>query len=265
MKTALILYGFFRTFEDVKESLKQHVIDPLNCDVFFCSFETIEAKKDDAQDNSKLKLVDDKILNFFGSRLKKYELRPHEPNKDRKFIFDKNLPTWIEIAQQETYKIISMQEGLTKSIKIFEQYIKENNEHYDLVILTRPDIKYYTTFNASVLNMKNINCPQHFLNPYIMPDHSIRGNETDINNRKLREGARVFGFDRWLNDQILCGTQENMLVFSNLFDKLVEHVNDGVLLNNETLIGAHLIKNNIQFDGCDFIIYELWRNEYNHL
>jgi hypothetical protein len=263
MKTAIIFYGFFRKFEVTKESLKQNVIDPLNTDVFFTTFETLDTKRDDAQDNSKLALVDNKIIDFFGDRLKKYELRPHQPNKDRQFLTENNLPTWTELCLQETYRIVSMQQSLTRSMKLFEKYVKDNNLYYDLVILTRPDIKYYTQFNPSMVDMNKVNCPEHFLmhyeDPhmrYIPPEQrSIR----DIEIRKVKGGAGVFGFNRWLNDQILCGSQEKMLIYATLSDRLIEYVRENICFNNETLIGAHLIKNGIEFGPSNFVTYELWR------
>ena len=47
MKIALILYGFPRTFNYCKDSLKQFVLDPLDCDVFIASPDTFYASKKD--------------------------------------------------------------------------------------------------------------------------------------------------------------------------------------------------------------------------
>jgi hypothetical protein len=140
MKTAIIFYGFFRTFDFVKHTLKENVLDVLDCDVFFNTFETIEAKKINENNQD---IVDEKIINFFGDKLKKYEINKHEPEKDKQFLIDNNLPDYNDFCKQETYKIVSMQRALTKSINLFKKYIEENNEKYDEAIENGLKIKNY--------------------------------------------------------------------------------------------------------------------------
>ena len=269
MKTALILYGFPRTFNYCKNSLRQFVLDPLNCDVFIACPDTFYASKKDespelhsfyARNEDK---VEQSIIDFFGSNLKSLELRQYDSKLYFDILNNNNLSLFNETTKQHTWRTLSYFHSISLSVNLFNKYIEENNCHYDAVILTRPDLKYYSNFNLNNVDFSKINCPLHFL--LVMQEpclaHIPEEERKNPEIRKRTGGATVFGFNRWLNDQIIVGTQENILIYKNLFEKSIEYYKKDMCFNQETYVGAHCLINGLDFTGSDFVSYEIWREE----
>lgn len=270
MKTAVILYGFFRTFNFCKHSLVNHVLLPMDADVFFSTPETVYTRKQDEMEFlhhvfcRNEDLVDTNILDSFNQgrdRVKQFSIRKYDSAIYKKFLTDNKFPFYNDFTKQHLWKVLSSLHSFSLSMNLWKKYVETHKVNYDLVILTRPDIRYYTNFNPSAVDMNKINCPKYFA---IDPSHDELKHMTpeqqkDIYNRRRFGGAGVHGFNRWLNDNMLVGNQHNMLQLCTLWDNIVPYVHSGVNFNYETLVGAHMIKNNIPFDGSDFIVYELWR------
>lgn len=119
-----------------------------------------------------------------------------------------------------------------------------------------------------------INCPEYFLAILEEMKHLPVNEQTLIERRKRFGGAGVhvfkknqFYFDkpriqnRWLNDNILCSSQSNILKYSNIFEKSIEYYKEGLCFNQETYIAIHALKNGIDFCGAPFTTYELWRSD----
>lgn len=85
MKTAIVFYGFFRHFNACKHTLKKYVLDPLNADVFFnCPEYYFAPQKDEHQwfherFSKHENKLDQSVLDFFGDKLKFYDLSPRKP------------------------------------------------------------------------------------------------------------------------------------------------------------------------------------------
>lgn len=269
MKIAIIFYGFFRTFDFCKESLKNNVIDPMNCDVFFNSPKTVYTpKKDEISElhnvySKNEKLIDDEVVNFFGPHLKSHKLRDYDSRPYVDLLNQNGLPLYNNVTKQHTWRTLSYFHSISLSVSLFEEYVKANNVHYDLVILTRADLKYYTVFNPHAVDLNKINCPAHFL---LLPEEPQLNHLSDEERqqwpvRQRPGGAGVIGTDRWLNDQIITGSQNNILIYKNLYEKAIEYGKEGICFNQETYLGFHCLKNGLDFTGTDFVTYEIWRQE----
>lgn len=268
MKTAFILYGFFRTFEFCKNSLNTHILNVLNPDIFINSPNTIYTKPEhevsewqhlySRNTNSTIETI---ASSFLLDQLKSCEIRGYNSQFYYSFI-DKNNITHITDIGQYSWRIASTLHSISLATKTFENYINVTGEKYDLVILTRPDLRYYRNFDSSILDLNKINYPAYHMcapdNPSLF--HLDEEVKKQVDVRIRSGGAGIFGFPgQWFNDQFICGTQENILKFSNIFDMIVEYYNDNVFLNTETYLGVHCMKNNINFIGTDFTTYEMWR------
>lgn len=267
MKTALLLYGFFRTFDFCKHTLTKHVLEPLNADVFFSTPDTVYTRKVDEVEglhhcfSRHEEPVDDKIINYFGDRLKQYEIRQYSSEPFKDYTKKLGFPETIELTRQLSWKVASSLNSFVSTIKVFKSYVERTKEHYDLVIITRPDVRWYEDFHPEVVKMNAINCPKFFA---IDPSHEQLLHLPDeqkkwIHNRRRQGGAGIHGFNRWINDNILCGSQENMLRFADLYDRIPDYQAIGVCFNYETMVGYHTIHNNIPLTDTDFAVYELWR------
>jgi hypothetical protein len=260
MKTAIIFTGFFRTFEYTKQSLKEHIIDPLQPDIFFASPKTLfTLPKDETIDwhnrhpfhSANEKLVAPEIIDFFGDRLKSYQITDYDIEPYKKLIA-KNSVKEQEYNGSLTFRIASQLHSKQQSIKLFKEYIEHNNLQYDIVILTRGDVKYFTPFDISALNMEKINYP--------LINRNQNGRHHQPVNLPLSDKI-----NKQFCDQMLVGSQENMLVWSNLFDKSFDYYREGMYYTCENMMAYHLLKNNIDWCASNYIEYALWRNEHNQI
>ena len=266
MKIALILHGFFRTFDFCKNSLLENIINPLNCDVFINAPTTsYTAKKDEIPHLHSVFSRDDKTmyqsLECFGNNLVSCDLRKYNSNFYKQKVIDEKFPQ-LNTFGQENYRVLSTMHSISLSVQTFKKHVELTGNHYDLVILTRPDVKYYTNFNPGVVDLTKLNCPAYFC---IAPEHEQLVNlpfqeKIKAHIRKRPNGAGVYGMPgRWFNDQVMCGSQETILKYSSFFDKAPDYFREGITFTNETCIAFHAIKNGIDFCGTDFITYDLWR------
>ena len=256
MKVAVIFTGFFRTFHFVKHTFKEFIMDTLDIDVFFSSPKTLFTlpQHEDAEwvkhvpyHSANEKLVTPEIIDFFGDKLKAYELIDYEAEPYKKLCEEHNIPYYTRDGVP-SFRILSQLYSKELSMKVFKQYIEQHNIHYDLVIMTRGDNKYFNPFNINVIDLNKIGYPDHnrnqktfnFLPPDCPPSDKI---------------PKAF------NDQLLIGTPINMLVWCDVAQKSFEYFNEGMYFTAENLMAYHLIKNNIDWYGSNYIEYALWRHE----
>lgn len=247
MKTAVIFAGFFRTFDYVKETFMEHVMRPLDCDVFFAAPKTMFALPENELPefhhiySQNTNLVDP---TWFGSNLKAYTLFDHNPQIYKDTIAHHNIEQ-INYAHQHTWRILSYMHSISQAVSVFREYVLANNIHYDRVILTRPDIKYYRPINFDALDMNRINFALHSMIDGVV--------HTCI-------AAPSHSFPKAFNDQIIAGAQDNILKYHDIYDRVI-HYNkyEGIAFNSETFWGVHCIRNGMDCVGTDFVMYELWR------
>jgi hypothetical protein len=95
----------------------------------------------------------------------------------------------------------------------------------------------------------------HNLNKLSYPQfHSFDG------DHRSEGAAKVFGSDRCLNDQIMICNSDICNSIKDIICKIPEyHHHYGLMINNETLIGHHLLINRIDFSPEDFVTYKIFR------
>jgi hypothetical protein len=247
MKTAIIFAGFFRTFDYVKQTFADLVMNPLNCDIFFAAPHTMFALPENeivelhGIYSQNANLVDPA---WFGDRLKSFKLLEHNSQIYKDLIIKHNI-SQVNAIGQHTWRILSYMHNISESVSVFKNYVMNNNVHYDLVILTRPDIKYYRPINVAALDMNKINFALHSM---------VGGSLGTCSSAPSKS------FNKPFNDQMVAGTQENILVYHNIYDSVLSyHKNEGVVFNSETFWGVHCIRNGLDCVGKDFVLYELWR------
>lgn len=254
MKAAVIFTGFFRTFHYTKQSFKQHIMDPLNPDIFFSSPKTLFVLPQNEDQNivknypfhsANKKLVAPEVIDFFGDNLKSYELIDYDHRPFQKACQDHNIPYYTRDGTI-SFRILSQMTNKELSIKLFKQYIEKNNLNYDVVIITRGDLKYSSTINFDVVNLNSIGCENHGtpLSPVI--PHWCPSSDR---------------IPQPINDQITIGSQKNMLIFCNLAQSFFDFWKEGLYFTPENIMSYHIMKNNINLYNAHYIEYELWRHE----
>lgn len=259
MRVAFILYGFFRTFDYVRDTLRANVIEPLDCDVFINTPDIINFKPEPFDENS--------VREFFGSSLKALDVRHYDDRVFKRFAQSYQMPE-TNVHRQPYWAVSSFFYSVASSVKTFQRYVRRTGTQYDVVILARPDLRYYQPLDPSVIQLDRINCPSSFL---IFPDEpELLGLEphlrTGVDVRRRFGGAGVWwpespNEQRWLNDQIIAGSQESMLRYASLFESAPDYLREGICYNQETYIGVHAVKTGMGFTHSPFVSYELWRLE----
>jgi hypothetical protein len=122
------------------------------------------------------------------------------------------------------------------------RYEKENGFTYDLVIRSRPDVALIDTLDLEIVKCHLDNRP----NMILMPE-----------NKNCGYGIRVC-------DLFGIGSSQNMNVYCNIYNQALTHHAKGVIFHPETLLGVHLLKNNLYFRygnfKIDFRFLGYWKN-----
>lgn len=254
MRTAIIFSGFFRTFDHVKESLATNVINTFNddeCDIFFSAPKTMFSEpKDEVSEYHHIhaqndQLVGANVFDFFGSKLKTFELRDYDAQFYKDELVKYKVPE-SNFCKQYTWRILSQLHSTWFSLNLFKKYITEHNITYDHVILARGDVKYHSRLDLGQIDWKQIN----------YPSHAMFEGRLNILSPNARPSPTL---DKAFNDQMLIGTQSNILTFHSLYSNVMTYFKQGIDFNHETMMGTHLRKNNVEWCGTPFILYELCR------
>lgn len=254
MKTAIVFYGFFRTFDYVKDSFATNIMNTFDdCDIFFSTPKTMFTEPKDevpeyhhihAQNNN---LVGSNVIDFFGNKLKKFELRDYDAQMYKDLIAKHNVP-YKSFCDQYTWRILSMLHSEHYALDLFKKYVEEHNVVYDIVIFARGDVKYHTRLDIAAVHMDKVNYPTHaIVNGNVSPPLPDFANPSP-------------SLERVFADQMLIGSQKNILTFHSLYDNVINYHNDGIHFNHETMMGIHLRRNNVDWAGTNFVLYELWRH-----
>lgn len=265
MKVALVLYGFFRTFEFCSDSLKKFVLDPLNPDIYITSADTVFAPPEHEISElhpfyARSKGKTSKLLQpFLDYNVKSINLKTYDSNIFKMTASINNMEEITSIGQR-SWRIISTISSICGAIKNFTS--NPSYKDYDLVIVTRPDVRYYRPFDTSAVQLDKINYPAaHMCEPTNPSMLHLPEEERKLIEPRIRKGgAGIFGYPgQWFNDQIICGNPNNIKELGNLEFHIDEYYKEGIYLNTETYLGVHCMKNAIPFVGTDFTTYELWR------
>ena len=260
MKVAVIFTGFFRSFHDTKQSFKDYIMDPLDADIFFSAPKTLFTlpQHEDCGKYIKIayvppsdylaydKLVDPEIIDFFGDNLKSYELIDYNAEPYKKLCEENNIPHYTR-DNLPSFRILSQLTNKELSMKVFKKYVEQYNIKYDLVIMTRGDLKYLTPFNFDLINFNSLGYPNHNINP-LLPFIPHWCSPTDPRIPKA------------FNDQLTVGSQKNMLIWCNVAQAFFEFFKEGLYFTSENIMAYHLMQNNMDWYGSNYIEYELWRH-----
>lgn len=247
MKIAICFAGFLRSFP-VTIGNWNYRLRHYDCDFFIHApniyYTPSEEKTYDAYEKQQVDL--NFLHDCFGLKLKGLNLFNYDAQKFKKMAIEHNMPEVSfscrnGLEKQYSYRVLSYQYNIQEVIKM----VISNNVNYDLIMLTRSDINLYEDFDFSVLDLNKINYPvYHGLN--------FQG--------ELKNGvAEVIATPYKFNDQVLIGTPEKMYIFKNIYDCIPDYFNEGIVINSETLLGFHCLKNNISFDTAPFIKYDILR------
>lgn len=247
-KIAVCFYGFLRTNKLIYNNLLLNFINPLSPDVFICcpnvffslnSYDNIRG-----QDNPEI--VDNKYLySVFGKKLKTTKIIDPNPQKFKDAVIRKKLPEIERIIIDEgteyawewtgfTYRSLSMFYQFREVLQLATNYENLMKSKYDTIILMRPDLDIKSKTDISGLDLNKV---------YSSGSHI----------------APIVGTNRQIGDHLLISKRDNILKLKTLYEDIEKYHREGIRMNNETLIGWHFIKNNIEFEYNNFCDHLLLR------
>lgn len=270
MKSAIIFYGFCRTFDFCQESLKKHILNIVNPDIYINTPSTLYAptahevpefhKSYSKNTEPSYYKICQSLKDF---SIKNIEIRNYDSSFYKDYVNNHNLKEKNDVFQY-SWRVVSTLHSISLSVQSFKNYVTSHGLHYDLVILTRPDLKYYKDFNIDSVQLSKVNYPSKFL--YSIHHHDLCNlpfeEKIKFTNRVVTGAAAVFGFPGvTFNDQFICGSQDNIIKFYDVFDNIINYYNSNIILNTETYLGYHCINNKLDFGGSDMTIYDIWRED----
>lgn len=268
MKTAVVLYGFLRTFACTANSLIKHVLKPNNADLFIFApsqcgvLNNKNINKTTNLDCSLGRFIDkEELYKQYGEYLKLCELWDYSESKilDNSIDISK-IPV---IANIHPIRIFSMFYHIKKSLELIKIYEEQMNFRYDNVILTRPDLAFYSLLNINDLAMEKINIPY------------MNGCIDSITKEKINYGpAPVFYYKNvlkgelipqkryYFQDQLIISNRDNIMQLIEIYPMLEDLISEKLPFNPETIMFyfLHFIKqHDIETSICTE--YEIFRTD----
>lgn len=211
MKIAICLSGMLRNFENTFPRFKKFVIDQHKPDVFFAGYPNslgIEECKNKFIDFYKPK-------NFIFNEYTQ-EFRNKICNDEQKYANFCRNETKINnfLSQAYNIKICDL---------LRQEYEKQNNFEYDVVVRCRTDVFYYKSFDEEQLNLAKLG--------YVLIP-------TEWDFKEVTPYA--------VSDSFAMTNSKNMTKYSTLYNFIESYYNNGVLMHPETMVGNHIIQQSLQ-------------------
>ena len=252
-KNAIIFNGFQRSLSVTYNTLIDYIIERYNCDIY--GYIPITENE---RNYFESKTFNDRIIHIKVDDSYDY-------SKYEKFINKHKLPESVYSGypkrNNNTYKLASMFDNISKSVNLFDIYTDINNITYDHVILTRLDLLY--TDNSqhldTIMNSKIRN--EIYFSLTWKPDKKIinfaeikppRVGEVAHDTYYCRKKHKLFykkGHDDLFNDQFLIGDHSSIIKLKNLYKSINKMYKDNIVIDNETMIAHFILRNNINLKG----------------
>ena len=146
MRIAVLLYGHLRNFKECAPTLKRRVIEPYNADVFVHTWDvtdhTTMTVSQNGESRTIVRPVDAEVkkdIDFYYSP-KALEVEHQEP-------YDKGVVIETEKSRFSTVGPHYQFYTLRKANELRKQYERDNNIKYDCVLVTRPDVAFFSDFD----------------------------------------------------------------------------------------------------------------------
>lgn len=265
-KTAVLLYGMLRSFKITARSFYRHVVAPNDADVFYFGpaqsdvANTSHSGRLDVFGNLKenpkgrvdpVSGVDrDAFLSAYGAAMRRY--RFHEVEQDefarQAAVVDRR--EWVYGLNPA--RMFSMVFNLEGAVHLLEEYEREEGVAYDTVVITRPDIAFYSPIRARAKRgFLHIPCGEGFDEW----GRKHRGNARVLYYRNAATGDYVEGGDHvTFNDQIFLLARADLSCFTELGKAMTEYLAQRVPPSPETLLYLHLILR----QGLNPIVHPEW-------
>lgn len=219
MKIAICLSGYMRGYKDNVKSLLTHVASEHDADIFVHTWDKMGLPSawhgcDDAHPDD----TDNHLAEIH--KLLSPKAICVEP------VFSWDLSSFARPGLQRFHENFPMMfYKIHKCDELRKESEAASGREYDLVIRTRPDIRYLSRINMGVLDKDKLHIPQ-------MPSYYVIAGKS-------------------YNDQIAIGTPCLMSIYSAAADKVSKYVNAMEYYGAERFLGWYLDGSNVCVDTLD--------------
>lgn len=242
MKVAVCAYGLLRSFDKTSESLKKHILEKNNADlfvfapnkagtVFIPKGEDINSYKRDNKDlflnkDSEGELVTEaRLKEVYGDYLKKSYLYDsnsiqHDIDTSRVAMNDILIPS----------RVLSLFYNLSGAAKL----ALESGNEYDAIILLRTDLAFYSELDVTKLDLNYLHIP---FGGGALNDGKAQVPCYYVGYYKNMELGELIQANRHVfTDQLLVADKSQIQVLANLYSNISEYLSRGVPFHPETIL-----------------------------
>lgn len=211
VKTALCISGHLRTFEDNYHSVRAHILDKLDCDVFIHTWDIMGLS---------YRFTDASLYAVETQRLTERIKQLYNPKK----LIMEATPTFTatplmharQLDHRDIPGILSMYYKIEACNKLKMEYEKEHDMKYDCVIRFRGDL--YMESDLPIDNNTNLN--------YLF--------------------IPIYGNFGGVCDQFAYGSSDIMDIYSSLYTNISKYMEAGAPMHPERLLQFHVDVNKLQ-------------------
>lgn len=267
MKIAVCMYGLLRTHKETALSLKKHVLDVNDADLFIFSpnkagglsipegvdinlYKSENKKNICKMDNDGDLITRDDLFNIYGEKLKGINLYDAQTIK---FTQDFSDIAMNDILIPE--RVLSLFYNMSGAVKL----ALNSNVNYDAIVLLRPDLAFYSPLNVDLLNLDEVHIPLGGgkLNDgkEDMPCYYVGYYKNTERGELIRAHAHMF------TDQLIVFGKDCFKNIENIYDDLSTFLSRGVPFHPETLLFYGLpYLSNKKVNIHEEWLYEIFRN-----
>jgi len=255
-KVAVLLYGMLRTFRITAPSFHRHVVMPNDADVFYFGpaqsdapnlvhkghldvFGNVKANPK-GQMGSTAEVPEEDLAEAYGPALRRYHF--HDVGQEEFVRQAALVPRDEWIFGLNPARIFSMVFNMEGAVNLLLDYERENQVRYHFVILTRPDLAFFSPIKADG-KFGQIHLPSG--EGFDEWGRKHLRNASVLYYKNVTTGDFLEGADRHhFNDQLLLFRREDVSCFTHLGKSMNEYLAQKVPASPETILFLHLCQRN---------------------
>lgn len=266
IKTAVLLYGFLRTYKQTSESLIKNVLEVNDADLFICCYDntglsSVSSQQDINDYKRKQATIDDQLGDFinekdlysvYGHYLKDAIIKKYDPE------YYKNACKDCFAIDVPLFRFFSLYDNISKSCGLLNKYVKQKHKKYDAVVLVRPDLNFYSKIDVQQFDLRKLNIPNYGGN---IQFNKVNDLYYVTSYRNILRNEYIPWHDVPFSDQLIISSYENMKCLESLYSNLKTYDSYGIpVCHPETCVYYHLgYKQNLEVK-TNRILYEILRN-----
>lgn len=228
MKTAVLIPGMLRCFEEVYSEFKKYIMDVLSPDIFFCGYP-----------NSKgLDYCENKIKELWNP--KGYVIREYTEELRRKIHPNDEKFEKRKVSGARVSSTLSGKYNIKLANEIRKKYEVANSIKYDLLMVWRSELVFYKTLEKEEI------------------EKALRGDVLIPDAWDFKEVNPIC-----VSDIGVVTNGESMDVYASLIDCIDKYWEEGYLFHPETLMGVHLEKTGLKRTGVHYTGWYLYYDLHN--